>query len=37
MGTLKRICEGRLARRRAMLEQKTKVGPLVDHPMNDEA
>ena len=33
---LKSIFEGRLARRRVVLEQKSKVGSLVDHPINDE-
>lgn len=35
-GTLKKIFEGRLARRRVVLEQKSKVGSLVDHPINDD-
>ena len=31
-GTLKRIFEGRLARRR-VLDHQAKVGSLIDHPM----
>lgn len=35
-GSLKRIFEGRLARRRVVLENMSKVGSLVDHPINED-